>query len=840
MKKICKPLLAIAASLLLVPSVYAQETIPVQYQHEKYLMNAKGTIGYNKYLVSDDPDSNGEYMLRIENFVTGNVDSYAVPTDFVLVLDCSGSMLYDYRTVSQSDMPQFVSKAENDVSHFIVKDDGYNDFTKCTYNLIGQTGNYGDAVGGTKIWVNVFFDKRNSGVGSVDVSRYYFYEDAANPANTGYYYIYHKKVGDYYNLCIDVNGSEKYLWGTTLHDSPNTTISTTTQVIYTGEIWRPIQRREKLIEAVQEFATQIKEENDKDQWEEGVTKHQLAIVSFGSGYQGSSAASAMNDRGQYDNTFSYNTKVIKRFSEVTNPADYSTAMTKTMNFTGSTYIDMGVTLGRMLFERLQAQPNMEPVTNTGGLNRSKVMIVLTDGQPSGHVTASNYSDGRGVIKESLEEGVKIKTKRFADPHTPTAAIADNGICGLIFTIDLYNIDNSRVFLDHLSSNYPVSSQSGSSGAWGTDGYSGTKITPEESQIYYNDGSSTDLTEIFKQIGKASTGETRQMVAMDVMSDDFVLPFTNVNVDRVKIYTAECIGTKTFTDEPDKEYLAFAREVPVADRAPLAHLWVPYVEGEGESAVTKWRDLSAVTPFDLDGTEESPKITFTVSSDGKRIIVKGFNYSEMFCGVDPDVTHTEGELANTRQMAADDRNASYALPGYRGFKVIFEFPIAIDPDALGGVNVPTNDDEASGLYISDANGNPINNPVVTYPTPDLSIPVRLVIQKTGLKAGESANFTVQRKLRTAGAGVNYNDFTSFVLTGGDTTPEVRIINLDPAYYYKVKEGNWSWTYENVSEEYYTTDPDDKPISKNPVVFNNLPEEDNPKHAESKATNVMKDW
>ena len=65
-----------------------------------------------------------------------------------------------------------------------------------------------------------------------------------------------------------------------------------------------------------------------------------------------------------------------------------------------------------------------------------------------------------------------------------------------------------------------------------------------------------------------------------------------------------------------------------------------------------------------------------------------------------------------------------------------------------------------------------------------------------------------------------------------------MNLDPAYYYKVKESNWSWTYENVSSDYYTTDPDDNPAPKNPIVFKNKPIP-TPKHAEAKSTNFMRE-
>ena len=78
--------------------------------------------------------------------------------------------------------------------------------------------------------------------------------------------------------------------------------------------------------------------------------------------------------------------------------------------------------------------------------------------------------------------------------------------------------------------------------------------------------------------------------------------------------------------------------------------------------------------------------------------------------------------------------------------------------------------------------------------------------------------------------------TFVLTGGASIPEIRIPNLDPAYYYKVKEGNWSWAYEGVSPEYST----ENPSVKNPIVFENNPIPKTPNHAEAKATNKMQTW
>ena len=85
MKTIYKSFIAFAAALLLVPVAHAQRDIP-------YV--DKDSFGYNKYVVNDNPNSKGEYTLRIETFLTGTVETkqVAVPSDIILVLDASGSM----------------------------------------------------------------------------------------------------------------------------------------------------------------------------------------------------------------------------------------------------------------------------------------------------------------------------------------------------------------------------------------------------------------------------------------------------------------------------------------------------------------------------------------------------------------------------------------------------------------------------------------------------------------------------------------------------------------------------------------------------------------------------
>ena len=858
--------MTLVAALLLAPTAFAQTDLPVQYKHEKYLLNDEKTIGYNKYLVSNQPDANGEYTLRIENFVTGVIKENALPTDFVLVLDASGSMWYDYKPTSGNtiNMPMIIETNDDTLLPYFVNassSDLVDPFTRYTPYYIFKNGELGGTGSGTapgtgtqtRYYDTPFWDETTT---SHYQSQYYYYEDPAKPENTAYYKLFRrmfdasdghlletstqnvnsnsitwykypsaertgtrvklsaKPANVLYNVAIKLkDGTYKYLNGTGLSDE-RTDVTATTTILYINQdnkIYRIKHRNEALLEGVRALAELLEEENGKDsQWEEGVTRHQVSVVQF-------SNTGSYQDRIDELTTKSATTHVVMKFDPVTDADTFMTTLESRIAFSGSTFIDLGVNLAKLLLQSIQND------TQLAKSNRQKVVIVFTDGEPSNHTDMSYF----GTVKPTLNAGKTIKEK------------GSGKINGDIYTIDLCMKNTSYDFLQHLSSNYPNGNADGASD---TQGYNHNLFAgTQEADHFYKDSSHGDLTEIFKQIGKAATGESRSMVAVDVMSDDFVIPFTTTDVSKVKMYTAQCIGTKEIDGET---YLAFAREVPAPTREAVSHLWVPRSVTEDGVTKTVWVDLGDPNPSDIDGTSTTPKLTFTVSADGKKIIVKGFNYAEYFCGVDPDETHTTGVNANERQMAADDYNAAYADPDnkYRGFKLIFEFPIVLDPDALGGVNVPTNNVDASGLFLSDGNGNPITeNPEVNYPTPDLPVPVRLIIQKTGLKPGESASFTVQRKLRTDTTG-EYDDYTSFVLTGDATnTPEVRIINLDPAYYYKVKESNWSWAYQNVSSEYYSTDPEDpNAATSNPIVFKNDPIPTPPPHAEAKATNKMTTW
>ena len=346
-------------------------------------------------------------------------------------------------------------------------------------------------------------------------------------------------------------------------------------------------------------------------------------------------------------------------------------------------------------------------------------------------------------------------------------------------------------------------------------YSGTVINPPEDRIYYMDANqSGGLEKAFAGIAEANTGDTgAELVSVDALTDSFDLPEDIGTAGRIKLYTAQCIGTKEIDGG---NYLAFAQPVPVDSRPPLEEIWLNGTDEDGHATWTRH------TGLDIDDD-------IAVDIIGKKLVFKGFDLAGLWCGKDGDTDHH-----NTQQVAPGDPNARFQDPLYRGFKLIAEIPIVVSSTAVGGPGVGTNVSELSGVFATDGSGQPEGNAIEKYPQPSLSIPVRLTIRKTGLAQGESASFTIERK--PADGSGPYTEFTRFVLTGGSSTPEIRFVSLDSRYHYRVKETGWSWAYDLTAPS--TIPSTEDPALQNPIIFTNKPKSDTPKRAEAKAVNRMR--
>ena len=832
-----KTLITLAAVIFLATVAHAQPA----FNPEKYVSFPDEHVGLNKYLKSTEPNADGEYVLRLETFITGSVSKRVVPTDFVLVLDNSGSMLED--CLYGKTRPDYVTETQ-----LADPEDPYYNFLReahtpdnCHLGIHCYSYNYGYDRG------DPMFDVPTT---NTSIDRYrmtawsYFDSTEDSPSPSLYYYIeddgiYYKIKreeyidGDvaYYNLfIIRINGQKLYLICTKDGSNFRTELSpeallsnnnSPNQILLVGyagdNIYRPLSRVDELLPGVDAFIRSIYYHNTTDRFEAGVTKHQIAIVAFANTMSSGTVANPSIAPSSSGISFraKSNTRVVKGFAEIgdNNLGSYLSVIDDHFNFRGGTLTFYGLRLATRLLQNLQRQTGMAPVNGEGEVNRNKVVVVFTDGEPKELYANGTYPGGTGgsrfnTVRLSLQEAGLIKS----DYSTGTGN--SQGTSAKIYTIDFADTMYASEFLKYLSSNYNDSAATGGPNMADIV-YSGTAITPEEDRIYYMDArQSGGLESAFADIADATTGDTgAHLVAVDAISDSFDLPDGLESSGKIRLYTSQCIGTKEIDGQT---YLAFAEDVPVDSRPPLEEIWFDRVDERGGVSWTKKTNL------DIDRD-----ISFVI--DDKRLIFNGFDFENLWCGLDGDTDHH-----NTRQISSNDPNYAFQQDGYRGFKLVAEFPITVAEDAVGGADIPTNATADSGLFISDGEGNPEGEAVANYPEPVLTIPIRLIIQKSGLAEGESASFTIQRKL--IDSEDDYSDFTSFILTGtasGSDVPEVRLLSLDPRYHYRIKETGWSWAYERAS---FLPSTEDRGLT-NPIVFENRPADNTPRHAEAKAVNRM---
>ena len=783
-----------------------------------YLMSSYNddiTLGTRKYLSSTAPNANGEYILRLESFLMKELGF--TPTDIVLVLDGSGSMRYNYIDRNQSalvkdlydgqykpiDECEVISLADGDRYLKSTSNDyfKYPGFTRL-YHEKGttpvssepnQSTSWPLYPGSGQVWVDSF---RNYGETPGEMTRFYRYDWGGTwEPYQGYYKIFHKENSSGKYLYIrriqtktgvtNQTPTERVLWNNDCQDVAPYRVTTNASTIYNvqmDKIYRPQTRKEAMIDGVKAFIQTIADRNAMTGfWPSGVTKNQIAIVGFGNGYSGGTA-SITPYTGSTPTDY---TKVIKSFTV----ADYTLAnnsknlLESTMAYLADTHTHRGVELAKLLLADLQSQNGMAPITSSGDVNREKVVVVFTDGYPD--VSGSSFY---AIVNSALQYAYDIKKTGWNSGNNQPELNAK------IYAIDLSHDAYARMFLQHLSSDYPEGLATISSGGRDADPshYSGTQVTVDK---YYHDAGESDLMTIFESIASESMGSiedrsfTSALAAVDKIASPFLLPSNVTTSGRVKLYTAPYLGETN-------GHLTFGSETLAPSRGSIT------LSDVSSSGATTSQSL------DIDNG-----ISFSVL-DSRTISITGFDYGTLWCGTLP----TTGTA--------------------RGYKLIAEVPVKVPDEFIGGYNLSTNQ-ASSGLYLSSkvaADGTLTESALAPYVSPTLSIPIKLIIQKTGLKPGESASFTIQRKSATS-SGSTYVDFASFILTGdSEETPEVRFLNLDPTYHYRIKETGWSWSYSSDAMTDFPSTEDQ--TLTNPIVISNSPLAIPVNRAEAKATNVLK--
>ena len=861
MKTIYKSFIAFAAALLLIPAAKAQTP--------QYLVDKDSGFGFNKYLKSETPDAQGRYTLRIENFATGEVtvEKTSKPSDIVLVLDMSGSMLYDYIATGKTLAEQMIMEEGNTATGFATYDPGNyyqtgkDAGTSQTSARAQNIANYPQS--GTTSQSSLLGSSYRRFI-KVDGEYYQVSRGVTTRTVDGvtnwYCYLYFIRDNQRYYLFgnqNDADGGIKPITGNNAANIPLEHLYTTNKATWRGNLYRYASRLEALRSSVQSFITKIAE-NDRDEvkpyLDSETEGNRISIVKFaGNGYFAgwpddpeSNIAAAIAE----GNTLA-KSQVVKQFTTLTNGYGDNvslntaniTALQNTlawdtgMKANSNTPIDCGANLARLLF--LDAEANgYHAVDETGKVKlRNRTVVFFTDGDP-----VKSGSDFCKITNAALNYAVQMK------------ATGAGSMSSKIFAIGLNPSTSSKPFLEHLSSNYPDAVQTSTSGAAGSAHYVGDPIPrydeehdPEHKNdlwVYYKDAAKVNIDDIFDSIAEAAGGGAADaskatLAAIDLVSDSFVLP-AGIQASDIKVYTAQCIGTtgETWTDDDGVEhpYLAFAEnedDVKLAGtRDPLQSLWVAKFDDEGnpeidpETGGQAWEQL---TNYTIDGD-----IDVDFDTDENTVTVAGFDYSKLWCGSDPVEGHVNSE---------DYDKADYAdtyKSGYRGFKLIIEFPIVVKDGALGGFNVPTNK-PGSGLYRIDDQGE-IEEKLYDYPEPKLPIPVNLWIEKQGLRPNESATINIYRKLTVKPEGSTvepeYEFFQRVNFLGKEDGSPVleKLLNLDPRYFYKVWEEGWSWSYTNQSGDFDSA-PSTETVTTNPIVIKNDYDDPDVKHAEAAKRNKM---
>ena len=294
------------------------------------------------------------------------------------------------------------------------------------------------------------------------------------------------------------------------------------------------------------------------------------------------------------------------------------------------------------------------------------------------------------------------------------------------------------------------------------------------------GTAEDLKDIFTSIAHSAGGSGNTQVSgtssvtVDIVSSSFSVPkgFEENPGGAISVLVAPCTG---ITNIDGKDYLTFGQ---------------------------------AKTPaqYGLDDIEPS------ISEKDNKVSTTGFDYSANWCGPDPT-----------------------SLTGYHGYKQIIRFTITVKDDAVGGPAVETNDSD-SGIYLDGS-----DEPLITFNRPTVKLPVQIWIQKNGLRPGDSAVFTLAMckfndwdPKQTDINKQKWSSFTKVVINYSDMDENgvVKIVGLDPDYFYRLKEDAWAfgYTYQDGGVQYTVGDN-----VANPFIFTNTPKD--LKFDEASARNIF---
>ena len=654
----------------------------------------------NGLIISKDVSApvDGVYTITLEAYVTGNVEikRQSMPTDIILVLDQSGSM--------------------DDT----MGGNGYFEYTNTAANAFNYyRNNFYIKNGSDYIKVNV---TRNSET----TTRYDVYNNYNGEEYNGWYYdnsrrnnLHYKDGDEYYQVTVsrtDRNGTYTYTYikdGETItlatsdgrNTNPNLTLyGISTQTTYTGYTFTPeggtgvtygpteslngkgyyyygTDNRSKLQilkDTVTDFATAVVTDAngaDGTRGTEDDVDHHLAIVGFG--------------RANYGDSPYYNTELFVggtqyQYGGTTISAQYAnalqdmntesgvnniTASIADLDGEGGTYVDLGIEMANNIWAAKTSNGTdfSRYVDGDGNVIRNRVVIVFTDGAPgyNGEWNNNSYGssgDAKAVAEEALEEAKVTKNTYGATVYTIgifSGADASITVSTDKKSVTLGKSDNSNKFMHYLSSNYtPAANVTPSMTTPGTQTFpKDTDGNFTGDSYYLSAGDSAALGEIFDKISTSISGSSNSQLTSTTVVKDIISPYFKLPAGASENSIVVTTEKRTY-NETDKTY--------------------------------GWLSEGALTDA-------------SINIDDKTIDVSGFDFK-----------------ANYVATTARKETESSENIDFYGRKLVIEIPIVVEPDFLGGNNVPTNG-ALSGVYeSSDA-----EEPVEAFEVPDVDVALKKI-------------------------------------------------------------------------------------------------------------------
>lgn len=613
----------------------------------------------------------------------------------------------------------------------------------------------------------------------------YYYKLNGNyyPVSRGYYDETFLSFGRrHYYLTFTANGRQYYLYGSSHQTTRPSEPSGLTGVglaaggdetIWTGVLYVPESRLDALKTAVAAFIDEIHRNDIED--DEGNPRVDENNQPTTLGNQISivkfASDSYYNSDAGYNSDSAPLTEGNHTYSSSYGPYNY----TEVVKDFSPTATDANVTTLKNAVNSLNAGG---ATAGDYGMNLARLLLEsIKNTRTESSKTVVFFTDGEPTYSNSFSSNVASNAiaNSYSAKHTYDAKVFTVGV----FTDLGSNANNVNNYMSYTSSNYPDARSMSDYG----------NPVPQAQRNYYQPVSGADLTAVFQSIAQASGGSGATQVTgsssvtVDVVASSFSLP-EGISESDITVTVAPCTGQtkakETLSNGKERLYYTFGTE-------------------------------KVSTAYNL------PEITTEVDLSENMVTTKGFDFSSNWCGYD----------------------ATPGITAWRGYKQTISFEIKLKDGAVGGPNVVTND-KKSGIYVN-------GQPVAEFNRPTVKVPVSIWIKKVGLTGEDSAVFNIRYAAYDPEHPVDpstlpktaWKSFTKVIVNCNspkdtDGYPIVKLVGLDPDFYYSIKEDAWAWSYTYWDGGLLFVYGEDQ---QNPFVFTNEPKIDTVKEAEATVQNVF---